>query len=381
MQSRKIKCTAIISAVLLLFSFFTVSVIPVSAADGMPKFSKNIGKSVVIYDKTHEKYILEENGSDMVATSTSAKITMGLVACETLKDRLDETVTITEDMLRGSSGYNMKLKAGERIKIKDLLYGAICGSYNDAAYVLASICGGSAAGFVEMMNVRVLELSARATVYTNPIGYPDNAAMLTTAYDVLKIARAASENELYMEICSAVKHTVGTTNLSYERTFYNRNALLSSSADYNYFNSNCLGMNAGYSGEEGGWSIVTLIRDKDKDGSAVDYVCVLLGGKENEDGSQVFAYEYVDSVARFLCKTYNNFQVLPSGKELGKTSIPLSMVTDAPYVTSEPLTIYVADKNNQFSSLKHLSLRTEPDRLQRLLELELHQVYLINRKL
>lgn len=358
MQSRKTKRTAIISAVLLLLLLTLLSTLPISASTPEPPaFSGDIGKALVLYDKTHEKYLIEEGGFNLVATSTSAKITMGLIACETLSGRLDETVTVTEDMIRGTAGYNMKLKDGERIKIRDLLYAAICGSYNDAAYALASICGGSSAGFVEMMNTRALELGAKNTSYTNPLGYPDNAAMLTTAYDVLKIALAASENPLYMELCSAVKHTISATNLSSERSFYNRNSLLSSSSSgANYFNSACLGMNAGYSGEEGGWSIVTLIRDTDKDESSVDYICVLLGGNENADGSRVYAYEHVDSLARFICRTYNNFEVLPAGKELGRMAIGLSMTSDAPYVTAEALKIYIPDKNNTDDIAYHVEL-------------------------
>ncbi len=360
MQKAKIKRTATLAAVLFLLLLIILPVLPISAAaTGMPKFDSSIGKAFVLYDKTHDKYVSEENGFALLPTSTSAKITMGLIACEMLADRLDEKVTVTAEMISGVSGYNMGLQAGEKIKIRDLLYGAICGSRNDAAYVLASVCSGNAQSFVEKMNTRILEIGAKNTKYVNPIGYPDNAAMLTTAYDVLKIARAASENELYMEICSAVMHKISATNMSSERTIYNRNALISSSGGLNYHNSSCLGMNAGQSGEMGGWSIVTLIRDKDKDGSFVDYICVLLGGKENEDGTQVYGYEYVDSVARYICKTFNNFKVFDKGHELGKTRIGLTMVGDAPYVTADVLNIYVADKNNTDSISYHVELNED----------------------
>ena len=360
MQSKKIiKSTALILAVLFLLLFGIFAAIPTSAANEMPTFSGDIGSSFVIYNKTHEKYVTEELGFALVPTSTSAKITMGLIACETLLDRLDEKVTVTEDMLRGSSGYSMKLKAGERISIRDLLYGAICGSYNDAAYVLAFIAGGSAQGFVELMNTRVLELGAKNTFYTNPLGYPDNAAMTTTAYDTLKIALAASENELYMSICSSVKHTVKETNMSSERNFYNRNSLVSSASGANYYNSSCLGMNAGYSGEAGGWSIVTLIRDTDKDGSYVDYICVLLGGKENEDGSRVYAYEHIDNVARWICKNYNNREIYPKGAQLGTTSIGLTMVSDAPYVAADSLSVYTTELSKDMKLASHAELNDD----------------------
>lgn len=328
----QIAALAMLFLILLLFTSLHVS-----AKEPDPPTVSG-GESVVLFDKTHQKYIVEDNAFALVNTSTSAKITTGLIACELLSDRLEETVTVTAEMLATSSGYSMKLKNGEKIKIIDLLYGAICGSYNDAAYVLAHICGNDTKGFVALMNEKALDLGAKNTAYTNPLGYPDSAAMLTTAYDTLKIALAASENQLYMEISSAVKHTVAATNLSDERMFYNRNNLISSASTAKYYNSACKGMNAGYSGEDGGWSVVTLAED---DGA--DYVCVLLGGKENADGSQIYAYDSVNKLVNWVKNTYNSYTVFPAGAQLGTTSVGLTGMStgDAPYIIADDLTVYI----------------------------------------
>ena len=338
-KTKRLSLTFIVSALIILILVSAIA-LPVSAADVEPPATDNC-KAFVLYDKTHDEYVIERSGYAILNTSTSAKIMMGLIACEELEEMMDESVTITADMLKGASGYSMKLKEGEVITIRDLLYGAICGSYNDAAYVLATVVGGSAAGFTDMMNMRAMELGAKYTTYINPVGYPDNDGMTTTAYNVLRIARAASDNSLYMEICSAVKHSVPATNKSAERSFYNRNYLVSSASNPQYHNSACLGMNAGYSGEAGGWSIVTLIHDTDKSGAAVDYVCILLGGTENDDGSAIFAYDDVNSVARWICKTYNNQVLFPKGSQLGTTKIGLTMVDNAPYVVADDLVVYV----------------------------------------
>lgn len=343
MKSRMTKRTALSIGVLLILFIMISAALPVSAA--APEAPDGItATSYLLYDKTHGKYLVEENAFAMVNTSTSAKITTGLIACELLADRLKESVTVTSEMLSEASGYRMNLKEGERIKILDLLYGAICGSYNDAAYALAHVCGGSTQGFVELMNSRAHQLGAKSTVYTNPLGYPDNSSMITTAYDTLKIALAASENELYMEICSAIKHTVARTNKTDERQFYNRNYLVSSAANDDYFNSKCAGMNAGYSGEAGGWSIITLAHD---DGA--DYVCVVLGGKENTDGSVVHAYNDVNTLVNWASDTYNNYTLFPAGAQLGTTKIPLTIGEGSAYVTAEDLTVYVPTQNSSVS--------------------------------
>ena len=338
MQARGLstKKTATVAAlfllILILFSSLSVS----AEAPDPPLISG--GKAAVLYDKTHQKYLVEENGADMLNTSTSAKIMMGLLACEMLGERLEDRVTVTEAMLSEASGYSMKLKLGEQITVKDLLYGAICGSYNDAAYVLAHVAAGDSQKFVTAMNARAAELGAKATTYTNPLGYPDSAGMITTAYDTLKIALAASENALYMEICSALKHSVPETNKSDERQFYNRNHLVSSAANAAYYNASCKGMNAGFSGELGGWSIVTLVHD---DGA--EYVCVLLGGTESEDGNEIYAYDSVNTLVNWACKTYNNYTVFPAGAQLGTTEIALTGLSegDAPYIIENDLTVYV----------------------------------------
>lgn len=345
-RTKKTRRAIVLSALLLLF-LTVLSAMPISAADDTPEISGC--EALVLYDKTHGKYIIEKNGYAILNTSTSAKITMGLIACETLHDRLDETVTVTEEMLSGVTGSKIQLAVGENIKIRDLLYHAICGSYNDAAYVVAHLCGGNAQGFVDMMNVRVRELGAKNTTYHNPIGYPDSDGMTTSAYDVLKIALAASENELYMEISSAVSYNTDATNVTAAMHKYNRNHLISSSQYIQYHNSYCIGMNAGYSGSAGGWSIVTVIRDKETVGEDVDYICVLLGGKESEDGSAIYAFEDVNRVASWVRKKYDNHILFPKGTNMGETKIKLTVGGKKKYETADDLVVSVPKGSESIS--------------------------------
>ena len=339
-------------AAMLILIISSVSIFPAYAYDNPTPPSVSWVESVCLYDKTHGKIIASENADKIVNTSTSAKIITGLIACEILEKNLDDDFTVKQEMLDSVSGYSMKLKDCETIKIRDLLYAAICGSYNDAAYVLAYACAGGVNDFVSLMNKKVLELGALSTNYTNPIGYPDHSAMVTTANDTLKIALAASENQLYMEICSSVKHEISKTNKSDSRTFYNRNALIStgSGTETNYYNSKCLGMNAGYSGDSGGWSVVTLAKD---DGA--DYICIALGGKESDDGSQIYAYKAVNTLVNWVCKTYNIYDVFPANKQMGTVKVKLSGVSgnDAPYVTASNLSVYIPTDSSYNTELSY----------------------------
>lgn len=329
-------CSLLLLSLMIISSFFVFR----ASADASitPPTVENC-RAACLYDKTHGRVLVMENPDTPLNTSTGAKVMMGLLACELLSDRLDESVTLTDEMLSGASGYSMQLKSGETIKIKDLLYGAICGSYNDAGYAIASICSGSSVGFVSAMNERAKALGALSTSYTNPLGYPDNDAMKTTLSDTLKIASAASENSLYMEICSAKKHEISETNLSGARTVYNRNYLVSSRSTQAYYNPVCSGMNAGISGEAGGWSVITLARD---DGA--DYLCIILGGEESEDG-RIYAYDAANRLINWACDTYNLYKVFDKGQIIGKAEVGLTALGSqkVDYALSDDLSIYIPD--------------------------------------
>lgn len=291
------------------------------------------------YDLTHSRMLAERGADIPIKTSTSAKVTSGLIFCEELEDRLDEKVTVAPEMISGVGGHIMHLSAGEEISVIDLLYGAICGSYNDAAYVLAHTVSGSLEGFMELMNRRAHEMGAKSTTYVNPIGFPEHDEMVTTAADTLCIARAAAKNPLYRELCAAIKHTVPATNKSDARTVYNKNSLIATTSfGTNYYLSSASGMNAGYSGEGGGWSVVAVCED-----DGVELICVALGGKESEDGYDVYAYEAVHSLMNWANAVYERIPVFTAGQEVTTIDISLTGIAaeKASCITAEALEVYV----------------------------------------
>lgn len=297
-------------------------------------------KAVYMYDISHGYALFDYNSDAKINTSTSAKITMGMLLCDALKDKLTDKVTVTSEMLDGVSGSCMKpnLAVGEVISIDALLYGALCGSYNDAAAVLAHVAFGDKTELVSQMNKKAAELGAENTHYTNILGYPDNSEMLTTARDVFKIAMSAYNNQLYMKYVSAEKYTCDKTNMSDKRYIYNRNSLVNSNSSTGYYNPNCVGMNAGYSGESGGWSVVSAVHDE-----GVEYLMIILGGLENEDETEIYAYEIADTLADYVCKEYGYITVYKQGQEVGMTTIGLTALNtdNAPYLAATDLRIYI----------------------------------------
>ncbi len=299
---------------------------------GLPEPPEIEGVSAVyFYNITSDKLIKAENETLELNTSTSAKVMMGLLACEKLGDRLSDHIQVTKEMLSGISGVQYGFKTGQSVLVSDLLYAAICGSYNDAAYIVAYAVGGNVENFVTLMNKRAHELGASKTYYTNPIGYPDNASMVTTASDTAKIALAAYENQLYMEICSAYKLQTSEGDF-----IYNRNYLVCSHSNADYYNKNCLGMNAGYSGEAGGWSVITVAADDDQ-----KYLCIMLGGTESSDG-KIYAYSEANKLIRWALAEYQTITLFKKGKEIGLIEIGLTGSNNqASYVTASDLNVYL----------------------------------------
>ena len=334
------KNVKIFVATLLLIVTLSLACVPTFAATAPTEADFSGACAVYMYDITHNAALFDYNSDKMLNTSTSAKIMMGLVLCEALENRLDETVTVTSKMLDGVKGSCMKpaLSVGEQMSVDSLLYAALCGSYNDAAYVLADVAFGERSELVSAMNRKASELGAKNTKYTNPLGYPDNAEMKTTALDVFKIAAEAQKNELYMRYASAEKYTCEKTNKAEKRYIYNRNSLVSGSTYSYYYNSNCIGMNAGYSGEDGGWSVVTSVNDE-----GVEYLIIVLGGKESADETEVYAYEIANKLADYVCDEYNYVRIYKKDQEVGMTKVGLTALNtdNAPYLAADDLKIYV----------------------------------------
>ena len=82
----------------------------------------------------------------------------------------------------------LELRPGQRISVRDLLYGLILRSGNDAAYDLALAAAGSEARFVRQMNRRAAALGLADTHYANPVGL-DEVGNYSSAYDLTALAR------------------------------------------------------------------------------------------------------------------------------------------------------------------------------------------------
>ena len=119
----------------------------------------------------------------------------------------------------GVEGSSLYLKAGERITVKELLYGLMLRSGNDAAVALAIATAGSVDAFVEDMNEKARALGMEHTHFENPNGL-DGEEHFSTARDLATLCVHAMENETFRTVVSSKSFT------EHSRSFTNHNKLL-----------------------------------------------------------------------------------------------------------------------------------------------------------
>ena len=118
------------------------------------------------------------------------KLATALVAVD--RASLDEQVLIDVNsaLLVASSGSTvMGLEPGETLSMRDLLYGLLLPSGNDAAIAIAEDVGGTIPSFVDLMNLKARELGLENTHFANPHGL-DEPGLYTSARDMVVLGRA-----------------------------------------------------------------------------------------------------------------------------------------------------------------------------------------------
>ena len=145
--------------------------------------------------------------------ASMTKILTLLVAAEHITD-LDDTFEMTQEI--GDFVYSHDCSAvgfsvGEKLTVRDLLYGTILPSGGDAAMCLAEYVAGSQEAFIDMMNDKLTELGLSDTAhFTNCIGIY-NEDHYCTLMDMAMILKAAEENNLCHEVLSARVYTTSST--------------------------------------------------------------------------------------------------------------------------------------------------------------------------
>ncbi len=203
-----------------------------------PEDSLNLNaQAAVLMDGDTGRVLYGKNEGEVRPMASTTKIMTCILALE--KGQPEDLVT--------ASGYaasqpqvHMGVREGENYYLKDLLYGLMLESYNDAAVMIAEHIGGSVEEFAGMMNQKARELGCRNTCFITPNGLDAVLQMedksqkthSTTAEELAKImaycVNTSPKREEFLKITQSQNHIF--SDMEGKRSFscVNHNTLLSS---------------------------------------------------------------------------------------------------------------------------------------------------------
>lgn len=176
----------------------------------------------ILMEQESGRVLYEKQAHTEMRIASITKIMTAILAIESGK--MDDWVTVSSNA-EGTEGSSIYLVAGEKIKLRDLVYGLMLRSGNDAAVAIAEHVAGSLDGFVFLMNEKRKELGMENSAFANPHGLDDHEEHYSTAYDMAILTRYAMENEEYREISGTSSYR-STNKEGYTRLFNNKNRLL-----------------------------------------------------------------------------------------------------------------------------------------------------------
>ncbi len=182
----------VVLCVFMLLYSLPVSAVSVSAS------------AATLIDGVSGKVFFSKNQNARLSMASTTKIMTALLLCESGK--LADVITITPEMVY-IEGSSMGLRVGMRVTGRDLLYGMMLSSGNDAATAAAIAVGGSVKSFVSMMNERAIRLGLENTHFDTPSGL-DGDTHYTTSYDLACLARFALSNSDFYNACKTKRITL-----------------------------------------------------------------------------------------------------------------------------------------------------------------------------
>jgi D-alanyl-D-alanine carboxypeptidase len=159
---------------------------------------------------------------------STTKLMTAILAVE--HGNLNQQVTINssiehdiQQLSADSSLFGMK--QGQTYTLRQLLYGLLLVSGNDAAVAIADAVSGNQANFVAMMNTKARQLGLLDTHYMNPHGLLD-PNQYTSARDLAILGKYALNNPIIHQISGMQSYTIPQGNNHPQRTLYNDNQFL-----------------------------------------------------------------------------------------------------------------------------------------------------------
>lgn len=254
-------------------------------------------RAAIIYDRSTKQIIWGKNEMEKRAMASTTKIMTAIVVLENAN--LDDVVTISKKAA-GTGGSRLKIRAEDKITVRDLLYGLMLRSGNDAAVALAEHVGESVEGFAGLMNKKAEQIGLKNTHFVTPHGL-DDENHYTTAYELAILTDYALENSTFKKIVNT-KSTQIRINEN-PMNIYNTNELLGVLPGVD-------GIKTGFTNNAGRCLVTSCTRDENQ------IITVVLGcdtkKQRTSDSTKLIEYAYKNykriDIEQMVKKEFENWK-------------------------------------------------------------------------
>ena len=177
---------------------------------GLEDTTESVAEGAGLFRLNEKEAVYKKNIYERLYPASTTKILTALIALE--ESNLDDVVTVSANAANQASDSSVcGLKEGDQISMRDLLYGLMMRSGNDAAIAIAEHISGSSEEFAVLMNAKAQSMGATNSHFVTPNGLHDEDHY-TTVYDMYLIMNAAVQNETFVEILQTASYTSNYTD-------------------------------------------------------------------------------------------------------------------------------------------------------------------------
>lgn len=209
--------------IILLVCIIFLCLASYSLAFAYGKGFETSAQSAMVMERSSKRVLYSKNCNAHLPIASTTKIVTALTVLNNAN--LDDIVEIPAEAC-GIEGSSIYLRAGEHLTVRELLYGLMLRSGNDAAVALALHTAGSIECFAEMMNDTAINLGLADCHFVNPHGLHDDKHYCS-AHDLSVITCEALNNADFCEIVSTKTYRIANEGYDYDRVLVNKNKLLS----------------------------------------------------------------------------------------------------------------------------------------------------------
>lgn len=298
--------------------------------------AKNATSAIMLEASTGE-IIFQKNVNEKRPPASMTKMMSMLLIMENIEKgnlTFEEEVTASAHA-SSMGGSQIFLKAGEKMKVEDLLKGIAIGSGNDATVAMAERIAGTEEAFVKLMNDRAKELGLNNTNFKNSTGL-DVENHYSTAYDMSVIARELVKHKKILEFTGTYEDYLRKDSAS-PFWLVNTNRLVR-------FYQGVDGLKTGYTKEAG--YCLTSTAEKDN----MRLITVVM----NEPSTQIRNGE-TSSMLDYGFNMYSVNKILDTDTSLQKSKVELGSVLEVEIVPTEEVKIL----NNKNSDERNVTYELE----------------------